>query len=262
MKLATTIVLLSLLACTSALAEDFTTSKGLRSVPSLGGLTNANTLQQAQQAGVSTLADLMADAAALDHEGTALVGDADALRKKVADEKSALAPARSHFDAANKKYLADLAAYNGKSQALSVDISSQQSEAKALENVISAQRDQATVERLNKWAADLDARRKALDADRATLDSQQESVEAERQNIARMEAQATAKLKDQSDSYQSKFASRRTKLASVIGELRRCTAYVIRVRELLKTKFNVAAAPLPLLDAATARIREFDHRVP
>jgi myosin heavy subunit len=260
MKIQTAIVFLSLLVCSSAGAEEFTTSHGLRSVLPLNGLASLNSAQQAQQEGVTALSELMADAIAVDNEGTGLLAEAATLRQKVDAEKKALDPARSHYEATSKKYQADMASYDERNDALGAESVREQSEATALQAVVSAQRDQATVDRLNKWAADIDARSAALKEERGALEEQQKVVEAERLNIVQLEATASAKLKVLSDALQAKYAARKARQTAVYGQIRRCAAYVGKVRELLQTKFNVPARPLPVLDGAIARVKEFDAR--
>lgn len=257
MKLSVTVLSLALVLCSGVAAEEFTTSRGLRSLPPVATLNSESELKQATRAGEAALAELSADAAALDREGSALTKEAAALEQRQKNELAALGPRKAQLEVINRQYLEALAEYEKKQVAFEADLRDLSNQNATVNSVPPEQRE-AAVNRLKQWAADSDARKAALDAERDVLLEQHKAAEAERLAVRSFEADAGAKLSAIRDALVARISARKVKLGLVYGQLRQCAAYVAELREMRRTRFGHKVEPSPALDRALQQLRAYD----
>jgi len=260
MKLPATVLSLALALCSSVAAEEFTTSRGLRSLPPIATLSSEAELSQAARAGEAALSELLLDAVALDQEGSALTKEAAALEQRLKDELAALRQRKAQFEVTNKQYLDALAAYKEKQAAFQADLRDLNDQNAAINSLPPEERE-ANVTRVKQWAAESEAQRTSLDAERDALLEQHKTVEAERAAVRNLQNDAGAKLRAVHDALLARIEARRGKRELVYTQLRQCAAYVANARNTRRAKFGHAAAPSPVLDGALQRLKLYQSGV-
>ena len=164
------------------------------------------------------------------------------------------------FKELDSKYRADLAAFQQKQLDLEAEVQRQRAEAEPLQQLPSAQRDFATVERLNKWASDLATRRDAFAGERDRLLQDHERVEAERARIAKMRTDAEARLTSLRDASVGSVGQADTKLTQAYADLSQATTYLEQARAKLRATSKLEPSPSPVLDQAKQRLSAYEER--
>ena len=248
-------LLLALALAGSAQAEEFRTSAGLHSLRPLSTVSSESQLRQSIVAAERMLQDQLTDIAAAERArsgvGTGLTG----LPSQVKAEQQKVDAAKLKFEQKDRDYRAKLDAFTQKQQALDAETARQISEASAVQALPSAQRDWATVERLNKWADDIANRRKGFTAERDALLTEHAAVEAERQNVEKLRLAAEAGLKQQRDGSVGKYGSADAKVEEAYKQLQAGIRYTEQARSLLQTKYGRDPAPSPSLERANTSWR-------
>jgi hypothetical protein len=251
-----TLALMLALAATGAGAEEFRTSNGtLHSLRPLATVPNEPALRQAMVAGERLLTDQLADVAKAEKARNASSGDIGGLSAKVKSEQAAVDRAKAAFDAQDRAYRDALAAFNQKQTDLDAETARQRNEAAALQALPSAQRDWATVERLNKWADEISRKRTAFGTERDQLLTQHAAVELERQKVEKMRQEAEARLRQQRDGTVGQFGQAAAAVDAAYGQLRNGVAYVQPARELMRTSYNRDPCPSVIFDQPQGRVR-------
>lgn len=257
MKLSGTVLALALVLCSGVAAEEFTTSRGLRSLPPIASLISEADFKQATRASEAALAELMADAAAMDREGAALAKEAAALEQRQKKELAVLSPRKEQYAANNRQYLDALAKYKEKQGAFEAD-SRELSNQSAAVNSLPPEQREAAVNRAKQWSADSAAQKASLDAEADALLQQHAAVEAERLAVREMEGKAGATLSAERDAILARIDARKSKRVFLYGQLRQCAAYVARIRDTRRARFGRALEPSPVLDGAQQRLKLYE----
>ncbi|MFA6987166.1 MAG: hypothetical protein WC213_13325 [Arenimonas sp.] len=220
-------------------------------------MNSESDLKQATRGGEAALAELMADAAALDREGAALAREAAALDQRQKKELAVLGPRKAQYAAINRQYLDALAKYKEKQVAFEADSRELSSQSAAVNSVPPEQRE-AAVNRLKQWSADSAARKASLDAEGNALLQQHAAVEAERLAVREMEGKAGATLSAERDAILAKIDARKTKRESLYGQLRQCAIYVAKIRDTRRARFGHTVEASPVLDGAQQRLKLYE----
>lgn len=260
MKLPVTVLSLALALCSGVAAEEFTTSRGLRSLPPVSTLNGESEFKQATRAGETALAELSADAAAVDLETSLQVRDAAAFDKRQQGDLVKLDKLKAQLQQLDKQYLDALAVYKEKQVAYEADSLNLSQQGSALNSVPPEQREAAAA-RLKRWASESDARKASLDAEREVLLEQHKKVEAERTAVNKFETDAAAQLRSVRESLVARISARKARQESVYRQLRQCAAYVTRLREARRTKFPHPLERSTALESALERLKAYDARM-
>ena len=251
-----TLALMLALAATGAGAEEFRTSNGtLHSLRPLSNVPNEPALRQAMVAGERMLTDQLADVLKAEKARNTSSGDVGGLSAKVKSEQAAVDRAKAAFEAQDRAYRDALAAFNQKQVDLDAETTRQRNEAAALQALPSAQRDWATVERLNKWADDISRRRTSFTTERDQLLTQHAAVELERQKVEKMRQDAEARLRQQRDGSVGQFSQAAAAVDAAYGQLRSGVAYVQQARDLMRTRYGHDPGPSAIFEQAQGRVR-------
>ena len=260
MKSAALLLVLGLATCDMANAEDFTTSGGVRRLPLLASVRTGPAAAEAARGAESVLAEMLVDVSASERERSALIAEREAIASKLQSEQAAVDKLSAHFLELDGKYKADYAAFQLASTDLETEAARERADAAQLEALPSAQRAQSEVERINKWADTISARRVELDTKRAALLQDYEKVEAERALPAKAKAEAEAKLTKLRDPVQAGMNAHNTRESQLYAALKQCVAYTQRAREVLLSATGHSIGHSPALDEATERLQAYAAR--
>jgi predicted nucleic acid-binding Zn-ribbon protein len=262
-KLPPTLLSLSLalaLATTPAVAQQVSTSQGVRTLPRTEGMTSEGQLRQALASSEQILAEVLRDIEAIDRARTSATGDASGLAEKVKLANADYERAKTAFEKIDKQYRDDLAAFQQRQSAHEADIQNQRNQAAAVEALPSAQRDVSEVYRLNDWAAKIGKERQAIDADRTRLLADHAKVEAERVGLEQQRLAAEAKLKAARDNVVGEAGGVEEKRNNAYAQLRT----TVRSVEGLLAKLSVATGRREprsqLLENAASKLRAWELR--
>jgi hypothetical protein len=247
-------LLLALALASPAQAEEFRTSQGLHSLRPLATATSESGVRQAIVEGERLLQDQLTDITALERARTGVNTDLGALPAQVKAEQAKVDAEKAKFDQMDKDYRAHLDAFTQKQLALDAETQRQVNEAATLQALPSAQRNFADVERLNKWADDIAARRKAFGGERDTLMAEHDTVEAERLNVERMRQAAEAKLKQSRDASVGQYGAADAKLDAAYQQLQSGITYTEAARNLLRSKFGKDPGASSVLERANSAL--------
>lgn len=256
-----TVFFLALLAAGAAApapAQQFNTSSGAYSLRPLYSVSSELDLRLAASDAERALTALLADITTMEKALASAAQAVGGIAPKRQAEQAALDQAAAAFKELDTKYRADLAAFQQKQLELEAEVQRQRAEAEPLQQLPSAQRDHATIERLNRWAADLAARRDAFAGERDRLLQDHARVEAERTRIARMHAEAQARLTSLRDASVGSIGQADAKLVQAYAELRKVTLYLQQARGKLRTASRLEPSPSPVLEQANLRLRAFE----
>lgn len=254
------VALLAVLAVPAALGEEFSTSSGVHSLPPLTNINNEAQLNQAAGAAERTLTALLADISALEGAQRAATTELSGITPQVRAEQAAVDKAKAAWDTMDGKYRADLASFQQKQTDLDAEIQRQRQEAAALEALPSAQRDYASIERLNRWAADIGTRRDAIAAERERLLVDHAAVEAERMKVAKMRSDAEARLKTFRDNSIGHYGEAEARVEQAYAQLGRAIAYLEQAHALRRSKFERDPDISAVLDRASLRLHTYEAR--
>jgi predicted nucleic acid-binding Zn-ribbon protein len=254
MKLPTCVLFLALAYGSTASAEEFTTSAGIRSVPPLGVLIDERGFLQAGHDAETILIELIAELNALDREAMAFPKEPGNIAQKRKEEQALMDQASARFAAANKKYLEGFARFEQERIAYETDVVRHGTEVDAINRIPYGERDQATVARLRTTQTQLDTRKAALDSQRAALTEEHDAVEALRSATAKFQADAEARLKGSRDVLLDKLAVSRAKQDRLHGQLRQAVGYLTKLRATYRVKFNKSPPPSATLQRAVERL--------
>lgn len=260
MKLRVVLLIASMAAAQSAPAQEFTTTRGVQRVPSLDSLGTEASARQAAREAESVLSNLLLDVAVNERERSALMAQIDAVAQKRKSEQAGVDKAKSEFDELDAKYKADYAAFEQKKVEVEADAARQRAEWARLEPLPSAQRDWATVERVNKWASEITARRLALERDRDALLETHAQVEAARTRPEAAKTEAEGRLAVQRDTVLATLAKHSAREAALYAQLKQAVAYMTGVRSALLSRLNRPLESSPPFDEAKQRLRAFETR--
>ena len=239
-------------------AQQFSTSSGTYSLRPLYSVSSEMDLRLAASDAERALTALLADIGTMESARGSAAQAVGSIAPKRQAEQAALDQAVAAFKALDTKYREDLAAFQQKQNDLEAEVQRQRAEAEPLQQLPSAQRDYAAIERLNKWAADLAVRRDTFVGERDRLMKDHARVEAERARIAKMHAEAEARLTSLRDSSVGSVGQADAKLAQAYADLKKGTTYLEEVRAKLSTVSKIGPGPSPVLEQATQRLRVFE----
>ena len=236
------------LAAAPVAAQDISTSHGVRALPRIGGLTTEAQFRQALASAEQILGEVLSDVDALERARASAGADTNDVAAKLRLARAEFGRAQATFDAMDKKYRDDLAAFQLRQADQEAEVQRQRAQAAVIAPLPPEQRDAAEVGRLNEWAAKIGKQHEALEAERTRLLADHDKVEAERVRLAKQRTDTEAM--DTGDQ------SRRR----AYGQLRTTIEFVEKVREQLN---RVAARTEPrsvLLDTAATRLRDWEAR--
>jgi hypothetical protein len=242
-----------------ALAQQVHTSAGVRTLPRTDGFRSEAQYQQAMRVGEGIVEQLLADIAAIEKTTGATSQQVGALAEDVKRANREYELAKASFDVIDKKYLADLAAFQQSQVALEGEVQRQRQQAAVLEALPSAQRDYAEVSRLNDWATKIANQRKAIETERTRLLADHANVESERTKLEQKRRDAEAKLGGRRDQVAGTLGSSRSRRIAAYGDLRVSTNYLRQVFE--ERRRLAAGRTLPhsvTLDQAELKLRNYD----
>lgn len=246
------------LATTPAIAQQVTTSQGVRTLPRTEGMNSEAQLRQALASSEQILSEVMRDVEAIDRTRSAASGDAAGLAEQVKRANADYERAKAAFEKVDRQYRDDLAAFQQRQVAHEADIQNQRTQAAAVEALPSAQRDVNEVYRLNDWAEKISKERQAIDAERNRLLSDHAKVEAERAGLEQQRVAAEAKLKGTRDNVVGQVGGAEEKRNRAYSQLLTTVRYI----DGLMAKLTVAAGRnVPrsqLLENASAKLRAWE----
>ena len=260
MKTPTLLLVISLLACNSASAEEFTTSSGVRQLPLLASVRTGPAASEAARAAENVLAEMLVDVSASERERSALIAESEAIASKLKSEQAPVDKVSAHFLELDGKYKADYAAFQQATTDLEAEAARERADAATLEALPSAQRAQSEVARINKWADVLSSRRAELDRTRAVLLQDYEKVEAERQLPAQAKAEAEARLTKLREPVQGRINAHNASESPLYAALKKGVAYMNRVREVELSTSGHSIGHSHSLDEATERLQAYAAR--
>ena len=243
----------------TALAQQVHTSAGVRTLPRTDSFRSEAQYQQAMRVGEGIVVQLLADIDAIEKTQGATTQQVGALSEDVKRANREYELAKASFDQIDKKYLADLAAFQQGLTALEGEVQRQRQQATVLEALPSAQRDWAEVTRLNDWATKISTQRTALEAERTRLLAEHARVEGERGRLEQKRREAEAKLGGRRDQVAGSYGSNRARRIAAYGDLRVTTNYLRQVYEEMRRL--AAGRTLPhsvTLDEAELKLRRYD----
>jgi hypothetical protein len=245
-------------APTLAPAQTVHTSHGLRSLPRTDGFRSAAQYQQVQRLAEDILVEQLADIDAIERARGSATAQASVLTDEARRANREYELAKASFDVIDKKYLADLAAFQQSQVALQGEIERQRAEAAKLEALPSAQRDWAQVTRLNDWATQIATRRTQIEAERTRLLADHANVESERTKLEQKRRDSESKLLGKRDATVGALGHAGGQRLAAYGDLRVTVNYLRQVREEM-AKLSTRTVPHSIpLDQAELKLRAFD----
>ena len=261
-RLSRTLLALALAAALAApalaLAQEITTSRGVRTLARTEGFNSEQQYRQAARLAEDVLSELMQDINAFDSAQTAAVSDAAAIPDSVKKAKAEYAAAKSSFDAANQQYRDSVAAFQQRQSALESEVQQQRAQAATLEALPSAQRDHQEVVRLNDWANRIASTRTQIQGEQKALLAEHDRMEQERAKLAQKRTDMEAKLKGTRDTTVGQLGSAKTKRAAAYRDLRATVDYLNVIRKEQARLTGKPAPPMAALDQATTKLRRYE----
>jgi chromosome segregation ATPase len=242
------------MAATSAQAQQITTSKGVRNMPPIRGMYEAQ-LREAVRAGEDAVSQLLSDVNTAEKSLGAVTTDVSGYSEQIKQTNAELERAKAAFDEKDQRYKSELAAFDQRQQALAAEIERQRAAAAPVEALPSAQRDIQEVFRLNEWAAKNDKERAALATENTRLLAEHASVEEERAKLAKMGADADAALKSRREKLVGQAGGATETRNSSYAQLRIAVSYLGEAYAALNKVARVRVEPSSAYNAATAKLR-------
>ena len=243
-------------SATPAFAQDITTSHGVRTLPRTDSMRGEWEFRQALRTTEEVVSELLADLDDYDRTGNRLRDDHAALPGQVKAANADYERAKASYDAANQKYLADLAAFNTRQAALEGEIQQQRQAVAAISPAMPLEQYNQEIARTNEWANRLSAQRTQMDSERNTLLAAHETVEAQRLALEKQRIDAETQLKGARDATSAQFGSSMDKRAETLKQLGTASDYLRRLRDQMVTVSKVDPGPSAVLERALLVLRE------
>jgi len=240
-------------------AQSISTSKGEHALPLTTGYRLPAQYAEATRIAETAARELMADAAASEKAMGASLRETAGLNDEIRREKAEYERAQASFDASNKKYLSDLAAYQQRQTALSADIRRHGEQAEALKRQSEGAAYASEAARLNEWAQQLGSQRGELEAEGQRLLGEHERVEAERARLAAKRAVSEGKLKGQRDQTVQNASGRQDKRTEIYRQLRIVVDYLRQIRNEAGQLNGRPPARSTTLEQAEALLQRFER---
>jgi chromosome segregation ATPase len=241
-----------------ALAQQITTSHGVRTLTRTDGYQSEQQFRQAARLAEDVVLEILQDIDVAEKARGSATAAAAGISTSVAKTNSDLVAAKAAFDQKEQQYRTDLASFQQRQAKLEEDIQTQRQQASALEALPSAQREWAEVSRLNDWAQQLSSTRTQLDADRNRLLADHDSIEAERAKLAQQRSDAEASLNGQRETTLGQYGQAQGQRARDYANLRTAITYLRSVRERQAALSTMGLPPSEAMERGTAKLAAYD----
>jgi hypothetical protein len=194
----------------SALAQQISTSQGVRTLPRTEGMKSEAELRQVLASTEQVLALVMRDVEEAEKSYAAVSGSAAGFGGQVKSTRAEYDAAKAAFEQSDQSYRDQVAAYDRRRAEFEADVQRQRAAAAPLEALPSAQRDINEVFRINEWSERIGKEREAINAEGQRLVAENERVEQERTKLEKLRTETDAAVRQQRSSWSATPARSRT----------------------------------------------------